>query len=157
MKKLGHKTIIIGIGNNGRQDDGLGWSFLDLINEDELPFDLEYRYQLQIEDAELISKYDNVIFVDACKTEIEEGYDLYPCLPADNYSFSTHALSPETILYITNELYNINPNAQILAIHGINYELEIGLSSIASKNLKRAYKYFKDKIASKYFVLTKNY
>ncbi|WP_299365784.1 hydrogenase maturation protease [Winogradskyella sp.] len=156
MKKLDHKTIVLGIGNNGRQDDGLGWSFLDLLKEDELPFDIEYRYQLQIEDAELISRYDNVIFVDACKTETEKGYQLYQCLPADNYSFSTHALAPETILYLTNKLYNHLPNTQILAIQGVNWELEMGLSPVAADNLVRAYQHFKNNILSNDLVLNKN-
>lgn len=157
MKRLDHKTIIFGIGNNGRQDDGLGWSFLALLETENLPFDLEYRYQLQIEDAELISKYDNVIFVDACKTEVDNGYRLYSCHPADNYSFSTHALAPETILYLSNKLYNHLPEAQILAIQGVNWELEIGLSSIAAKNLVKAFQYFKSKVLSKELALNKNY
>ena len=156
MKELGHKTIVLGIGNNGRQDDGLGWAFLDLLKQEELPFDIEYRYQLQIEDAELISRYNHVFFIDACKTETEKGYLLYKCLPTDNYNFSTHALAPETILYLSNKLYNHLPNAQILAIQGVNWELEIGLSSIATDNLERAYKYFKDNVLSKYFVFNKN-
>lgn len=156
MKKSDHKTLIFGIGNNGRQDDGLGWSFLALLETEKVPFDLEYRYQLQIEDAELISKYDNVIFVDASKTKIEEGYKLYPCLPADNYSFSTHALAPETILYLSNKLYNCLPNAQILAIQGVKWELQIGLSPIAENNLVEAYQFFKKNIVSKELVLVKN-
>ncbi|MCA0132276.1 hydrogenase maturation protease [Winogradskyella alexanderae] len=157
MKKLDHNTIIFGIGNNGRQDDGLGWSFLALVETESPPFDLEYRYQLQIEDAELISKYENVIFVDACKTKIEGGFKLYPCVPEDNYSFSTHALAPETILYITKKLYNHEPNAQILAIQGENWDLKIGLSNIGEGNLVKAYEYFKDEILSKNFILNKNY
>ena len=52
MKKSDYKTIILGIGNNGRQDDGLGWAFLDFLEEQNTTIDLEYRYQLQIEDAE---------------------------------------------------------------------------------------------------------
>ncbi|RLD75788.1 MAG: Ni/Fe hydrogenase, partial [Bacteroidetes bacterium] len=64
MKK--NKTIVFGIGNIGRQDDGLGWLFLDHLKEKQFNhLDLEYRYQLQIEDAELICNYDTVIFVDA--------------------------------------------------------------------------------------------
>jgi Ni,Fe-hydrogenase maturation factor len=68
MKKL-DRTIILGIGNNGRQDDGLGWLFLDSLKDLESKLTLEYRYQLQIEDAELISNYKTVIFVDASKSQ----------------------------------------------------------------------------------------
>ena len=47
------KTLLIGIGNSGRSDDALGWKFVDEFVEYGHLFDLEYRYQLQIEDAEL--------------------------------------------------------------------------------------------------------
>ena len=45
MKKL-DKTLIIGIGNNTRQDDGLGWCFLDKLTEEGFNEDnLLYKYQ----------------------------------------------------------------------------------------------------------------
>ncbi len=144
MKKS-DKIIILGIGNNGRQDDGLGWMFLDFLEEQNSDIDIEYRYQLQIEDADLISNYDTVIFVDATKEETEEGFYLEPCHPSEKYSFSTHALEPETVLYLSDKLYNHNPDASIFAIQGYEWELQIGLSKKASKNLDKAINYFKDK------------
>ena len=150
MKKSDYKTIILGIGNNGRQDDGLGWAFLDFLNEHNTTIDLEYRYQLQIEDAELISNYDRVIFVDATKEETEKGFYLEPCEASEKYSFSTHALQPETIIYLTNKLYNHKPDASIFAIQGEDWELKIGLSEVGSLNLDKAKKYFKDNILINY-------
>ena len=150
MKKSDYKTIILGIGNNGRQDDGLGWAFLDFLEEQNTTIDLEYRYQLQIEDAELISNYDRVIFVDATKEETEEGFYLKPCEASEQYSFSTHALQPETIMFLTNKLYNHNPEASIFAIEGYDWELKIGLSENGTLNLDKAKKYFKDKILINY-------
>ncbi len=144
MKKS-DKIIILGIGNNGRQDDGLGWMFLDFLEEQNSDIDIEYRYQLQIEDADLISNYDTVIFVDATKEETEEGFYLEPCHPSEKYSFSTHALEPETVLYLSDKLYNHNPDASIFAIQGYEWELQIGLSKKAIKNLDKAINYFKDK------------
>ena len=144
MKKS-DKIIILGIGNNGRQDDGLGWMFLDFLEEQNSDIDIEYRYQLQIEDADLISNYDTVIFVDATKEETEEGFYLEPCHPSEKYSFSTHALEPETVLYLSDKLYNHNPDASIFAIQGYEWELQIGLSKKAIINLDKAINYFKDK------------
>ncbi|NEW80423.1 MAG: Ni/Fe hydrogenase, partial [Gelidibacter sp.] len=55
MKKL-NNIIIIGIGNNTRQDDGLGWYFLDLLEKEGFNTDnLLYKYQLMVEDSEIIS------------------------------------------------------------------------------------------------------
>jgi len=148
MKKS--DSIIIGIGNSGRQDDGLGWMFLDFLDEQKTNFDIEYRYQLQIEDADLISNYDKVIFVDATKEDTEEGFYLKPCQPSEAYGFSTHALNPETILYLSQKLYNHNPDASVFAIQGYDWELKIGLSNKGNINLEKAKKYFKDTILIEY-------
>ena len=149
MKKS-DKIIILGIGNNGRQDDGPGWSFLDFLDEQNTNIDLEYRYQLQIEDSELISKYDTVIFVDATKEETEKGFYLKPCHPSEKYSFSTHALQPETILYLSKKLYDHNPDASIFAIQGYDWELMIGLSEKGTINLEKAKKYFEYNVLINY-------
>ncbi len=149
MKKS-DKLIILGIGNNGRQDDGLGWMFMDFLDEQNANVDLEYRYQLQIEDADLISEYDRVIFVDATKEETDDGFYLKPCHPSEEYSFSTHALHPETILFLSNKLYNHKPEASIFAIQGYDWELKIGLSEKGTENLDKAKKYFKDTVLNDY-------
>lgn len=143
MKKLDNKTIVLGIGNNGRQDDGLGWSVLDYLKKQNIIFDLEYRYQLQIEDAELISNYDRVIFVDSTIEETEQGFYLKLCFPSEKYNFSTHALVPETILYLSNKLYNRNPEAFIFGIQGYEWNLKIGLSERGFQNFNKAIKYLK--------------
>ncbi len=149
MKKS-DKTIVLGIGNNGRQDDGLGWMFLDFLEEQNANIDIEYRYQLQIEDADLISNYNRVIFVDATKEDTDDGYYLKPCYPSEAYSFSTHALNPETILYLSKKLYNHSPDASIFAIQGYDWELKIGLSKKGTTNLDKAKKYFEDTILIDY-------
>ena len=149
MKKSDN-IIVLGIGNSGRQDDGLGWMFLDFLEEQNSDIDVEYRYQLQIEDAYLISNYDTVIFVDATKEETEEGFHIEPCHPSGKYSFSTHTLAPETVLYLSHKLYNHNPDASIFAIQGYDWELMIGLSEKGTINLDKAKKYFKDTVLINY-------
>jgi len=145
MKK--NKTIVFGIGNIGRQDDGLGWLFLDHLKEKQFAYmDLEYRYQLQIEDAELITKYDTVIFVDAVKNKLKGSFYFKECNPSAKYSFSTHELAPETILYLAENLYQHKPKTYILGIEGIQWNLEIGLTDKAKLNFKNAKKYFTENI-----------
>jgi len=121
----------------------LGWAFLDNLSP-ELPsnIDMEYRYQLQIEDAELISHYRKVYFIDATKNKVEEGFFLDECFPKETHSFSSHALAPETILYLAKSVYNKSPDAYIIGISGDCYELEIGLTELANSNLKKALSYF---------------
>jgi len=148
MKKSDkNKTIILGVGNIGRQDDGLGWLFLDFLKkQDLLNADIEYRYQLQVEDAELASNYDTVIFVDATKEDTDLGYYFKECESTDKYGFTTHALPPETIVYLVNNLYQKNPETYTLAIQGYKWNLQHGLSRKASKNLEKATRFFTEKI-----------
>lgn len=150
MKKLDHKTVVIGIGNIGRQDDGIGWLFLDYLKELNTNIDLEYRYQLQIEDAELISRYCKVFFIDATKETTEHGFYLKPCLPLITYNFSSHAEEPETILRLCNKLYHCNPETSIFGIQGYHWDLKIGLSKKGTVNLNKAKKFFKDKVLINY-------
>jgi len=152
MKKSDLNTIIIGIGNNGRQDDGLGWAFMDVLESMQLPLDLEYRYQLQIEDAERISTYQKVIFVDATKELTKDGFYYQPCVAKEQYSFSTHALSPQTILSLSKSLYKSKVEAWLFAIQGFEWGLQIGLSEAGSQNLKKATNFFKNQVLSNFLI-----
>lgn len=138
-----NRTLIIGIGNSGRQDDGLGWAFLEKI-ELKMPdlFDFEYRYQLQIEDAELISHYERVLFVDADLNQHERGFDIQPLLSRTTYSFTSHELSPGTVLDLSKTVYKKSPDCYLLAISGSSFELAIGLTDFGKINLESALIFF---------------
>jgi hydrogenase maturation protease len=138
--------LLIGIGNEGRADDGLGWAFLDQL-EGQPGFDREYRYQLQIEDADLIAGYQEVLFIDATLKQQEEGFEVERCEAKGDYTFSTHALSPQTLLEITQSLYAHCPQAQLLTIAGSSWGLKQGLSEEASQNLHQALAFFKSGFA----------
>ena len=146
MKNYGIKILIIGIGNCGRADDALGWAFIDEI-KDNVPdnYDCEYKYQLQVEDAELISRYDVVYFVDAHKEQFDKGYTWGEGYPIASHSFSTHELDPGTVLYLSKNIYNKLPKSYILGISGVNFELKIGLSDKAKENLSQALEFFNEK------------
>ena len=133
------KILLIGIGNNCRGDDGLGWKFIELVESMGLDFiDREYRYQLQVEDAALISEYDVVYFVDATYEKAEQGFELRPCIARAEEQVSSHAQSAEAILQLANNLYHKFPEAWVLAIAGESWELETTLSKTAEKNLVEA-------------------
>ena len=141
--------LIIGIGNSGRSDDGLGWAFLDAIEETgKYTGPLAYRYQLQIEDAELISHYENVLFVDATYTELEDGFQLVQIVPEIARSFSTHSLEPSTVLGLCEKVYGKLPNARLLMIEGVRWELHNGLSSTGLQNLEAALDFLEDQLSN---------
>ncbi len=137
------QTLIIGIGNSGRKDDGLGWAFLETVKKNKA-FDgeLVYRYQLNVEDAEMISHVDRVIFVDAYKRKLPIGFQWKMILPEEQYAFTTHSFSPAALLFLCQELYSHTPEAYVLMIEGKNWGLGVGLSLAAKKNLKEAVRSF---------------
>lgn len=139
------KMLLLGIGNSGRGDDGLGWKFIEAVTAEDYDFmDYEYRYQLQVEDAALVAYYDLVVFVDACHTPLEEGYELRRCEAVPSGSFTTHEQDPGTILYLANTLYGAFPSAYILAISGKDWEMATTLSAEADANLRRAVAFIRE-------------
>lgn len=139
-KEIKEKCLILGIGNSGRQDDGLGWEILDLLKAEKIEHVCcEHRFQLQIEDAELLQSFRSVIFIDASKKQHKNGFEWEVCDSSNQYSFSTHALRPETILHLSETLYHHKPAAHILGISGFSWELKNGLSKKAKKNLEKAW------------------
>ena len=146
MKKL-NNLLIIGIGNNTREDDGLGWAFLDALENKSFKATLQKKYQLMVEDAALIADFETVIFVDACKTEIENGFIVETLLPSKDVAFSTHSVPPNQILNLCETLFNKNPTAYVIKIAGNNWDFKIGLSNIATVNLKNALNYFLNNFA----------
>ena len=144
MKKQEVKeTLLIGIGNSAREDDGLGWAFLEQV-EGSTSFegDCLYRFQLNLEDAELITHYERVFFVDAFRGELTGNFSFNPCLPKAGSGYSTHLLSPESILYLCQQLYEQTPQAWMLAIQGYQWELKEGLSPQAQENLRKSLSWF---------------
>lgn len=137
-----NKTLLIGIGNYGRSDDALGWKFIDTFASHDDMFDFEYRYQLQIEDAELISQYDQVIFVDASQKKYADGFSFEQCVPSSSSSFTTHELKPEAVLWLTWDLFGKKPEAYVMAISGKQWKLHHGLSTEAENNFNKAVSYF---------------
>lgn len=145
MKKLDN-TIIIGIGNNTRQDDGLGWCFLDALEKTGVDEDrLLYKYQLMVEDAEIIAAYDTVIFVDASKEIYSNGFEMQPILPAEQVAFSTHEVPPNQILNLCKTIYEKSPKAYLMKITGYTWDIQIALSPKASENLSKALEFFTNK------------
>jgi hydrogenase maturation protease len=144
------RIVVIGIGNSGRGDDGLGWKFAERVEElfhDRC--DVEYRYQLQVEDAQLIEPYEAIIFVDATQGAHEGGFSFVPCEPSQDYFFSTHIQSPGAILSLANFLYGKTADAFLLSISGVEWGMKMFLSETAEVNLEAGLKFFAEWLQSK--------
>ena len=132
-------TIFIGIGNCGRGDDGLGWAFLDKLAQTNYQGHLIYRYQLNIEDAELISPFKHVIFVDAFAEDLPKGFQFVKVTAENSYAVSSHRMNPEMIMYLSKELYNTSCDGYKMLISGNCWGLKEGLSPEAEENLEKAW------------------
>jgi hydrogenase maturation protease len=145
--------LVLGIGNSGRQDDGLGWEFLHLLEQQNLKNVIcAYRYQLQIEDAEFLKKFESVIFVDASRENYEKGFEWKLVEPSNQYSFSTHSLKPETILFLSENLYDHKPDSYILGIEGFEWALENKISKKAKKNLQKAFQFILNEVFTHHYI-----
>ena len=81
------------------------------------------NYQLNIEDAYDVSEKDVVVFVDASVEPIDDFY-FRQIFPGDTISFSSHSMSPESVLSLCEELYGKKPSVFLLTIKGFSWELD---------------------------------
>lgn len=135
--------LIYGIGNVGRQDDGLGWAFIDWLEAaGRCPnAQLVRGYQLLLEDADLISTKKRVLFVDATKDDAVRSFSLTVAEPKMDFSFTSHAISIPAIMATCQQCFDKLPQVHVLAIRGFRFELEIGLTAAAQQNLDAATAY----------------
>jgi hydrogenase maturation protease len=130
-------SLIYGIGNIGRQDDGLGWAFIDRLetHQRHAHADLRRTYQLNLEDADLISGFARVLVVDATKDPAVASFALTRPEPKLDFSFTSHALSVPSILATAKQCFGQVPEVYLLAIRGYKWELQMGLTEPAQHNL----------------------
>ncbi|MBN1962503.1 MAG: hydrogenase maturation protease [Deltaproteobacteria bacterium] len=129
--------LLYGFGNPGRQDDGLGVALVDELERLAIPnCSFEQNYQLNAEDALLISKFDIVIFVDASLRV--ENYSITPLTPALEIGFTTHAMNPASVVALCKELYGVLPQCYLFELHGCEWEMHEGISIEGQKIFKDA-------------------
>jgi len=139
-------SLIYGIGNIGRQDDGLGWAFIDWLDAESIcpKAELMRHYQLHLEDADLISYKKQVLFVDATKALDVESIQLENMQAKMDFSFSSHAISIPAIMRTCEQCFDKVPKVQLLTIKGYEWELQLGLTDKAQQNLNKASAFFKE-------------
>ncbi|HMB01374.1 MAG TPA: hydrogenase maturation protease [Spirochaetota bacterium] len=132
------KTAVLGYGNIGRQDDGIGPEIIFKLKKQKLPdVYLDADYQLNIENAYDIAAGEKVIFVDASHSS-RAPYEFYEIQPAASIAFSTHTLSPQSLLAASHELFNSSIKGYILAVRGYAWDMAEGLSAPGNNNMQQA-------------------
>ena len=134
------KLLIIGFGNPGRLDDGLGPAFAAAMEAKMLPgVTVDSDYQLTVEDAVIVADHPVVLFADADVAGAEPFYIRSAEPAADSMTFSTHHVSIEGVLALTRDMFNATPEAYVIGIRGYEFN-EFGewLSPKAQANLDAA-------------------
>jgi hydrogenase maturation protease len=138
-------ALLIGFGNQGRGDDGLGPVFAERIEKlapKGLAIDIDY--QLTVDHALAVSEADLVVFADA-EIGAEGSFSFAPVRAEGAAGMGSHELSPQAVLTLAKTLYGREPPAFMLAIAGWDYgEVKEGLSPEAEAHLDEAETFFLD-------------
>jgi hydrogenase maturation protease len=135
---------VIGFGNPGRRDDGLGPAAVERLKARRLAgVSCDADYQLNIEDALTVAQHDLVVFVDAARG-LRQPYALRPVKAASAFPAMSHALGPAAVLAVAAELYGRTPAAWVLAVRGHRWTIGEGLSAKAEANLVLAVEFLAD-------------
>jgi len=137
-------TLIIGIGNADRQDDGVGWHIVkklakklgETVPEDpgeivEVKTDLAdmmFIQQIYPELAETLSHYERVCFVDAHTADVADEISWATLQPEYEKSPLTHHMSPSTVLSIGKTIYDHMPESLLVSVRGYRFQFERALS-----------------------------
>lgn len=140
--------LLIGYGNAGRGDDGLGPAFAARIADAKhAGWIVDIDYQLTVEHALLVAEAETVVFVDALIGH-SAPYRFAPVQPDSTADIASHALQPEAVLALADMLYGKAPAAYVLGISGESFgEVAEGLSDAALTHLDQAEAFFQGWLA----------
>lgn len=128
-----HASLVIGIGNPLRGDDGAGWRLVE-----ELGPPHRAMHQLTPECAALLAASQRVLFVDACCAAAAGEPLLRPLAPGEAGPGFSHHLSPAELLAITARLYGRQPEAWQLLLPAAGFGHGTGLTPALQARLPAA-------------------
>ncbi len=120
--------LVFGWGNPSRGDDALGPMFVEQLRArvaDGCSGRVEFLddFQLQVEHALDLAGRERVLFVDTSLNGAAP-FEVTALQPARDASFTTHAMSPESVMQVFRDLHHAEPPpCTLLAIRGHHFEL----------------------------------
>ena len=138
--------LIFTYGNPSRGDDALGPAMFDLLVEQQENgnldgVELQTDFQLQIEHAMDLEGRKKILFVDA-SVSCAAPFECQPLQARQDDSFTTHAMSPSSVLAVYKQINDHQPPpAWLLTIRGYEFGLGLDMSEQAMDNMKQAYQY----------------
>jgi hydrogenase maturation protease len=139
---MANSTLLIGYGNPGRLDDGLGPALAEAVEQLDIPgVTVESNYHLTVEDAAAAAAHRYVVFADASVTG-REPFSFTVVQPVAHTSFSSHSVEPEAVIAMAHDLFRAETKGYALGIRGYRFN-EFGelLSAKATENLAAALRF----------------
>jgi len=140
-------VLILTYGNPSRGDDALGPAIFELLEQHKLEtsqldeVDLFTDFQLQIEHAVDLEDREYVLFIDA-SVSCSEPFECHPLHADRDDSFTTHAMSPASVLAVYKQInHREPPPAYLLTIRAYEFGLGETMTVQAKANLQKAYRY----------------
>jgi hydrogenase maturation protease len=134
------RVLIVAYGNPLRSDDGVAWRAADSLEGKLASSNVEIlrTHQLTPEVAEISSRVEAVIFVDAASKdgasrpgEIREA----PIVPIKETPSFSHHLSPGAVMALTRDLYGASPHASSVTLTGQCFDHGESLSPVIAATL----------------------
>jgi len=135
------KVLLLGIGNPGRRDDGLGPVLAERVEALGLAHvTVDSDYQLTVDDSAAAAESDVLIIADAAAAG-PEPLSFTRLEPTDHLEFSSHSVEPGGVLGLARQVFGKMPAGYVLGVRGYEFDhtLEPGMSSKAMANLEIAY------------------
>lgn len=137
-------VLLFAYGNQSRGDDALAPLLLESIKQQGItqvagnPVKYLTDFQMQIEHVTDLQGCERVLLMDAHKS-LDRAFDFNPVSQRAESSYTTHGMSPETLLSTYQKVFQKPaPATFMLAIQGLSFELGDSLSDQAQRNLLRA-------------------
>jgi len=136
-------VLVIGYGNPCRFDDGLGPALATRLDALAITgLSIEIDYQLVVEHAHEVAKYDYVVFADSAIGG-KAPFSFMEIQKADKQQqFSSHGLTPEAVMFVARSMFGAKTKGYILGICGYEFEgFGEELSNGAKNNLEAALRF----------------
>jgi hydrogenase maturation protease len=150
---LAPRVLLIGYGNPGRGDDGLGPALAAAIEKLSLSgVSVEIDYQLTVDHAALIAAHDIVVFADAMMG-LADPFHFSEVGTGQLNALGSHQVTPEAAMALAGLLFGHRPPAWMLAMAGDQFgEVKEGLSPQAEDHLRLALSFLESWLGARQMV-----
>jgi hydrogenase maturation protease len=133
------RVLIVGYGNVLRSDDGLGVRAAEALAQTSLDPHTKVLicHQLGPEVAEQMSESDEVLFIDADRQARPGELRLTPVAASVSDAPFAHQLTPQTLLWLSAELYGRRPATFQISVGGKSFDLGANISDEVAAALPR--------------------